>query len=838
MSISNQLGFHEAELKRYLVRRFSELRENEFLGIRTIKQLGNSKEILNGLYNNYDCAVKDVIDKAGSSQIYCGLNPIQQIQGLMINGLASGNGFSDVHVARIIYALIDVDPARAANTASTQTELQHAWNVIKKISDFLNAKGVIHRTFGSGNGFHILIRVPSYMIDGKSKLKSFLEYLDGRFSTPEAHVDTTVHNPSRICRMFGTLNIKGQSSLERPHRMSFEVDPKLEAILEYDILNIFADEIFQYSGTSSINNLKRKSEQPRGKGNLSQKTLDFIAHGEVDGKWHPRLVSATFDLKKNNFSHEEAIIQIKKASVGHYGDLTQEDLRQIKDIYENRTVDPKYFSGTEFNQGQLHQESGPQPLFRQLPPPPQFPVEALGKVLAPAVTALIELIKAPPALCAQSVLGASTLAVQSFKDVTIDGRTFPTSQFFLTIGESGERKTAVDNIALKAHREIERSEIEKFEVEYEKYKQIFEADSAQRKRIVNDKKLKKDEIARMLGELGSPPIAPISRIMLMQEPTFEGLIKMLEHGRPSVGLFSDEGGRMVGGHGMNTDNQLKTMSGFCSLWDGKAVSKVRAETGSTNLYGKRFSIHLMMQPIVALQLTGNSMATEQGFLARCLTTYPDSTVGTRKYHSGDVSQDFDILKFHSVMKNILYKPMPLQDQGKNVLQPLEMNLTVNAKATWIEFHDFVEENLAENGKFHSIRGFGAKAAEHAIRLAATLTLVENIDATTIEDDKMKAGILLMGYYLAEALRLFSVSAINPELIQAEKLLKWCHRQNEFIYTGQVYKSGPSSMRDKKSAQKAISILVDHGHLLPVAEGMTLDGRHRKQVWKVEKCTEL
>lgn len=55
-----------------------------------------------------------------------------------------------------------------------------------------------------------------------------------------------------------------------------------------------------------------------------------------------------------------------------------------------------------------------------------------------------------------------------------------------------------------------------------------------------------------------PPIAPLHPLTLVEEPTYEGIVKYLDIGQPSIGLFSDEGGRFFGGHAMSRDNQIKT----------------------------------------------------------------------------------------------------------------------------------------------------------------------------------------------------------------------------------------------------------------------------------------
>src|SRR6476620_10957388 len=79
----------------------------------------------------------------------------------------------------------------------------------------------------------------------------------------------------------------------------------------------------------------------------------------------------------------------------------------------------------------------PRPLTRELPPADPFPADALGDVLASAAHAIHDRIKAPLAICGQSVLSAATLAVQAHADVELPtGHRKPLSNFYITISES------------------------------------------------------------------------------------------------------------------------------------------------------------------------------------------------------------------------------------------------------------------------------------------------------------------------------------------------------------------------------------------------------------------
>ena len=96
------------------------------------------------------------------------------------------------------------------------------------------------------------------------------------------------------------------------------------------------------------------------------------------------------------------------------------------------------------------EQSGKLPLQRKKTPGIPFPVDDLSDQLQKIIKAIAELTQAPIALCAQCIISAITLVLQGFADIEIDGRVKPISNFYWTIGESGERKSAVEDICNKA----------------------------------------------------------------------------------------------------------------------------------------------------------------------------------------------------------------------------------------------------------------------------------------------------------------------------------------------------------------------------------------------------
>ena len=474
------------------------------------------------------------------------------------------------------------------------------------------------------------------------------------------------------------------------------------------------------------------------------------------------------------------------------------------------------------------------PLYRPLPEPEPFPVDSLGDVLGGVIEAMSEIIQAPKAICANSILASATLAVQGHVDILIDGRVHPTSNFFISIGESGERKSAVDRQALKPHYDYQEDLRSKHKEALKVYAREAEAYKRAKDELLKKAKSFEDNL-RILEKLGDEPLPPLSPFIISEEPTYEGLVKSLEQGWASQGLFSDEGGRFIGGHGMNNDNALKTAAGLSGLWDGKPISRVRAGDGSSLLVGRRLSLHLMVQPNIAQMMLSNSMLVEQGLLSRCLSVYPKSTAGTRKYKTVDLTTSQAMKDYHDKISEILHTP---HNTGNtiNELQPNQVELDTEAKQIWKMFHDKVEDQLPEYGTLSTIKGLGNKAPEHALRLA---TVLAGIDASKISNfSRISSGYIrnstiLTQFYLNEALRLFNSGISDPVLQEANKLLEWLRVKQKIIVTlTEIYQCGPNSIRDVKTARRLVKLLVEHGYALPFSGEIEFEGKKRKEAYEI------
>ncbi|MEY3359121.1 MAG: hypothetical protein RLZZ537_189 [Pseudomonadota bacterium] len=478
-------------------------------------------------------------------------------------------------------------------------------------------------------------------------------------------------------------------------------------------------------------------------------------------------------------------------------------------------------------------DAAPEPLRRPLPPAEPYPIDALGGVLGSAAERIYEVVQAPPELCGQAVLAAASLATQSHADVEMDGRIEPLSLWCITIAESGERKSGVYDQALKAHADYQRELVSRHSDESKAYRLEMMAYEASCKQFMATKKsaATRESIYRGLSDQGEEPKAPLLPVILMQEPTLEGVHKLMEKGNPSIGLFSDDGAEFLGGHAMSKDNRAKSSAGFSKLWDRGEFSRVRAGDGAGQFYGKRMALHLMIQPIIAETALSDEVLSKQGFLARCLLAYPVSRIGQRQYRPVDLSSDPAMRQYWGRMAELLRTPPMLATNTRNELAPRRLCLDKDARRAWIGLHDAIES--AAPTDYVNVKAWASKAAAQALRIAGVLTLVENPSAANIGADAVMRAGRLVDYYMSEAARLAGVAMIPPDVKNAELLHKWAiDRGKTYFHSREVINGGPNPLRTKDIFDRAVSQLSRAGWVSTIDGGMMLDGAHRNRVWQV------
>ncbi len=471
----------------------------------------------------------------------------------------------------------------------------------------------------------------------------------------------------------------------------------------------------------------------------------------------------------------------------------------------------------------------PEPLRRPLPPADPYPIDALGPVLSAAVQRIHEVVQAPAALCGQSIMAAASLAAQAHADVVIDGRREPISLFAMTIAESGERKSAADRVALHAHREYERAALDQYRFEMQFHDMALQAHEAASRSLAKGKDA--GAIRSALEDLGPPPTAPLNPILLVPTPTLEGIHKLYATGKPSIGLFHDDAGEFLGGHAMNAENRTKSAAGLSRLWDVGEFDRVRAGDGAQKYFGRRLSMHLMIQPVIAESVLSDDILTGQGLLARTLLAWPTSTIGHRPYVEIDLSTDVDLARYRKHVSALLDREPVMRAGCVNELEPRTLTLTPEAKRVWISVHDAIENDQQDAGTFASVRAWASKSPAQTLRIAGVLTLIEDPDAGVIQAETIERAALLTQFHLSEAVRIIGTASVPTEIRHAEALRDWCHRERiTYLHSRAALQFGPNCIRTSTAFDAAIQILERTGWAIKIDGGYQIDNAMRRRAW--------
>ena len=579
--------------------------------------------VVNKIFTDISSFLAECERQHRNAQIWVGLNPINPDTMLIKNGTPK-----DEDILNRLTVLFDIDIAHEENDplkkeAATNIEVENARLVSESVITDLRAKGIEPLVNFSGNGWHIIVKTIPYpnTPEFKDRTELLLECMNRKHGNKDAKIDTCVFDARRVVKVPGTLSVKGSNTSDRPWRMSRVVEmPDTEKA--YDIFELYKFEITEYAIADQFSNGDGYpiDTDPKWKADYKGdfKSLDILQLSKEKGAFRYQINNHAFAVHcPNERQHTTgiggAVILMPHGKWEHPALKCHHDhcknikLKHYLSQWAKEDVE-KYFSKPFTKRVEIPEFV---PLIHPKQKAARYPMEALGNgILGQAANVARDCVQAPDAVAAQSFLAVAALLAQPHVDATIDGRLIPASEYYITVAESGDRKTATDNIAL--------SEISKFEqeklIEYRPLKDQYLAEM----QIFNRQKTK---------DMSKIPQKPMCPMMLVQEPTLQGLHKLYIDGQGSLGLFSNEGGRMLGGHGMNRDNQQMTACGLSELWDGSPISRVRSGEFAEKLYGRRLSMHLLCQPVIADNLFDNGLLLGQGFLARTLSWIPESLAG-------------------------------------------------------------------------------------------------------------------------------------------------------------------------------------------------------------------
>lgn len=466
----------------------------------------------------------------------------------------------------------------------------------------------------------------------------------------------------------------------------------------------------------------------------------------------------------------------------------------------------------------------PQSLDREAAHSDPYPLDELPGAVGAAVREYQAYGQQPMALVASSALAVVSLAAQGLADVARDERlTGPLSLNFITIAQSGERKTAADKALAAMLSDWERERADALRDDLKRNRASLDAWAAEQEGIkagikaaVQKKPDEADKLRqRLIDHALQKPAELIAPRLRYEDVNPQSLAFMLAAGHPSAALWSDEGGMVTGSHGMGKDSLLGFMAGLNRLWDGGAIHHDRKQAQSVHLEGRRLTVSLMVQPIVLRELTarGGGLTRGSGFLARYLVAAPLSTMGGRLYREAPRGMPC-LSAFHQRIRELLDANLSLDEQGR--LCPVLLRLSPGAFSIWREYHDEIERELKPLGDYATVCDFAAKSGENAARIAGCLHVFEGVQGA-IPHETMRRAVGLARWYLREALRVLDVLDEPQAWADARLLDAWLAVAGDSPIRD-VLRLGPGSLRDKARRNAAIDVLTELGRARIEREG--------------------
>ncbi len=450
--------------------------------------------------------------------------------------------------------------------------------------------------------------------------------------------------------------------------------------------------------------------------------------------------------------------------------------------------------------------------------PNPFPVYKLSpRVNGPMLSAGSS-VRAPIELAAISVFSVMSTIFQSrLKVRRRNGQESPTSLFFIGIGESGERKSGLDKKMTSGLRQFEleqkrvhASRLEVYKIQFKKWNKQKAALLGDIERLLDAGETTAVVNAELDVHMQLEPVLPKLPISLINDVTIEAVTRRLCDSL-STSVWSDEGGMVLNGHasqGLTTYNKA---------WDGDAIYVDRVSRESIFIPEPRLSICLMLQPKTFAKFLKRSgvMARDNGFLARCCVTHPQSTQGTRFING--VPDERGIEEFNTRVTEILEES--IAKPGEAHPPPVIATFSEEAEQLLDQLANNIEKDLAADGSLADVRDWASKLVNMAARFAALFHAFEGYKGP-ISPSTTDQAIEVAIWFLNEFRRLFGQQAQLPtEARHAEELEQWIQKlvfqfpMLTELTQNYIVQHGPNAMRKKSLIEAALRVLETNQRLM-------------------------
>jgi len=206
-----------------------------------------------------------------------------------------------------------------------------------------------------------------------------------------------------------------------------------------------------------------------------------------------------------------------------------------------------------------------------------------------------------------------------------------------------------------------------------------------------------------------PVYAAISRVnderrsMIIQDVTVDGMVVGLISRCPAQFLLALEGASLLGGHAMSRDNLSRFLGNVASLFSGEPLTRTRVEEHHY-AQGRRLSVLLFSQPIVAMDFLSSDLVMQQGMGNRFLYSQPPSLLGTRKHVDIELDAEPLYQEFCAKITALASHAWKI-DPATGGMDTRTVRMSPGAKAAWVEFYNKLEMAAGPGGDLATHAGY-------------------------------------------------------------------------------------------------------------------------------------
>ncbi|MBI9088201.1 MAG: DUF3987 domain-containing protein [Desulfobacterium sp.] len=370
--------------------------------------------------------------------------------------------------------------------------------------------------------------------------------------------------------------------------------------------------------------------------------------------------------------------------------------------------------------------------------------------------------------------GVSSAVNGKFEVVGKNGWTEPLNNYFILLGDSGERKSAIVKIAKAPHNDWVFKKNKQFKKALQKTKRENKRIKAKIRALERKaEKAEEPECDLIYGEIEvlENKIQILKEIRIFfGDITAPALIRVLSLYDGRICHFEPEAGLL--------DILCKkscNISLFCNAYDGESCSIDRVKEEPLNIPRPSISLSITVQPGLGMKFLKNKRLHDIGLLGRCLYVWSSPMAGHRLTDTPPIPEE-SLQWYNNKITSLLDIPDQYDEFGN--VKPRKLELSYEASICLNPYKESVEKALQPGGALSFSKSWGSKLIGKVLRLAGLLHCIKHEDPSlsAIDRETMMQAISLGEGFIVHAQKVYYYASQGKKIEAGKKILNWANSQ--------------------------------------------------------------